>query len=99
MLGFAVMVVGIWANVEGKNYVEVTESTSHILEVSVLVIILGLFVLIVGIVGVVGGIFASTIFGRITLGLVSRVLLAYSLVITVSMFIPVCCHSYSPGHL
>jgi len=74
VLGFAVMVTGIWANLAGKNYVDVTDSTSHILELSVLVIILGLFVLIIGIVGTVGAIFASTIFGRITLGLVSCVL-------------------------
>lgn len=70
VIGFAVMVIGIWANVEGKNYVDVTDSSSHISELSVLVIILGLFVLIIGVVGTVGAIFASTIFGRITLGLV-----------------------------
>ncbi len=64
------MVVGIWANVAGKNYLDVTDS-SHIVELSVLTIILGIFVLIIGIVGTVGAIFASTIFGRITLGLVS----------------------------
>ncbi len=65
------MVVGIWANVAGKNYVDVTGSSSHIVELSVLTIILGIFVLIIGVVGTVGAIFASTIFGRITLGLVS----------------------------
>lgn len=65
------MIIGIWANVEGKNYVSITDNTASYTEVSVLCIVVGLFVLILGIIGVVGGIFASTIFGRITLGLVS----------------------------
>ena len=42
------------------------------LSVSVLLIILGVFIAIIGIVGTVGAIFASSVFGRILLGLVSE---------------------------
>ena len=65
------MIIGIWANVEGKNYIVITDNSSQFTEVSVLIIVLGLFVLLVGGVGVAGAIFASTMCGRITLGLVS----------------------------
>ncbi len=71
LLGLAVLIIGIWANVNGKDYVDITDNSSQFTQMSVLVIVLGLFVLIIGIVGVVGAIFASTIFGRIVLGLVS----------------------------
>ena len=73
LLGLAVMIIGIWANVNGNNYVDISDDTSQFTQVSVLIIVLGLFVLIIGAVGVVGGIFASTVFGRIVLGLVSSV--------------------------
>ncbi len=65
------MVIGIWANVNGNNYIVITDNHSQFTQVSVLVIVLGLFVMIVGGVGVAGGIFSSTVCGRITLGLVS----------------------------
>lgn len=68
------MIIGIWANVEGKNYVVITDNSSQFTEVSVLIIVLGLFVLLVGGVGVAGAIFASTMCGRITLGLVSIIM-------------------------
>ena len=71
LLGLAVMIIGIWANVNGKNYIDIADNTSQFTQVSVLMIVLGLFVLIIGAVGVVGGIFASTNFGRIILGVVS----------------------------
>ncbi len=71
LLGLIVMIIGIWANVNQKNYVDIVDNAAQFTEVSVLIIVVGLFVLIIGIVGVVGAIFASTIFGRITLGLVS----------------------------
>ena len=74
LLGLCVMIIGIWANVNGKNYVDITDNASQFTQVSVLVIVLGLFVLIIGAVGVVGAIFASTVFGRIVLGLVSELL-------------------------
>lgn len=65
------MVIGIWANVNGKNYIAITDNHTQFTQVSVLVIVVGLFVLIVGGIGAVGGLFASTVFGRIVLGLVS----------------------------
>ncbi len=65
------MILGIWAKVNGNNYVDITDSTSRFTQVSVLCIVVGLFVMIVGVVGTVGAIFSSTIFGRIILGLVS----------------------------
>ncbi len=65
------MILGIWAKVNGNNYVDITDSASQFTQVSVLCIVVGLFVMIVGVVGAVGAIFSSTIFGRITLGLVS----------------------------
>lgn len=68
------MIIGIWANVEGKNYIVITDNSSQFTEVSVLIIVLGLFVLLVGGVGVAGAIFASTMCGRITLGLYGVVL-------------------------
>lgn len=74
LLGLAVMIIGIWANVEGKNYIVITDNSSQFTEVSVLIIVLGLFVLLVGGVGVAGAIFASTMCGRITLGLYGVVL-------------------------
>lgn len=74
LLGLAVMIIGIWANVEGRNYIVITDNSSQFTEVSVLIIVLGLFVLLVGGVGVAGAIFASTMCGRITLGLYGVVL-------------------------
>ena len=65
------MIIGIWANVNGRNYITITDNHGQFTEVSILIIVVGLFVLIIGGVGVVGAIFASTIFGRIVLGLVS----------------------------
>ena len=73
-MGLCVMIIGIWANVNGNNYVDITDNASQFTQVSVLVIVAGLFVLIIGAVGVVGAIFASTVFGRIILGLVSELL-------------------------
>lgn len=66
------MSVGIWANVNGRNYVEIVDNASRFTEVSVLIIVVGLFVLLVGIVGTVGAIFAHYLVGRITLVLVRR---------------------------
>ena len=66
------MILGIWAKLNGKDYVDITEDTSSYTQFSVLCIVVGLFVLILGSVGTVGAIFASTIFGRITLVVVSE---------------------------
>ena len=59
--------------VNDKTYFEIVNNQS-IAQLSILLIIVGLFVMIVGAVGAIGAIFASTIFGRITLGLVSHLI-------------------------
>jgi len=71
ILGFIVFVIGVWANVNGKNYVDITDNNLLITPVSSLIIVVSLFVLIIGIVGTVGAIFATTTWGRITIGVVS----------------------------
>jgi len=73
LLGLATMAIGIWLKVNDKVYFQVA-SNETISQLSILLIIVGLFIMIVGAVGAVGAIFASTIFGRITLGLYSVVL-------------------------
>ncbi len=68
------MILGIWANVNGNNYVGITDSASHqFTQVSVLCIVVGSFVMILGVVGTVGAVGGTCHrkFGRITLGLVS----------------------------
>ena len=57
--------------VDNQVYFEITKNSS-VSQLSILLIIVGLFIMIVGGIGSVGAIFASTIFGRITLGLVSQ---------------------------
>ena len=56
--------------VDNQVYFEITNNSS-VSQLSILLIIVGLFIMIVGGIGSVGAIFASTLFGRITLGLVS----------------------------
>lgn len=73
LFGFATMVIGIWAKVDNQVYFEITNNSS-VAQLSILLIIVGLFIMIVGGTGSVGAIFASTVFGRITLGLYSVVL-------------------------
>lgn len=73
LLGFATMVIGIWARVDNQVYFEITNNSS-VSQLSILLIIVGLFIMIVGGIGAVGAIFASTVFGRITLGLYSVIL-------------------------
>ena len=58
---------------DSKTYFAITNSNAGITQLSVLLIIVGLFIMIVGAVGTVGAIFASTVLGRITLGLVSGI--------------------------
>ena len=65
------MSLGAWAKASGRHYFEIAGGDSQFTQVPVLLIILGIFVALVGIVGAVGALFASTIFGRIVLGLVS----------------------------
>lgn len=57
--------------VSDKTYFEITSSNSSVAQLSVMLIILGLFIMVVGGVGTAGAICATNIFGRITLGLVS----------------------------
>lgn len=57
--------------VDNQVYFEITNNSS-VSQLSILLIIVGLFIMIVGGIGAVGAIFASTVFGRITLGLVSQ---------------------------
>ena len=59
------------AQVTGRQYFDIVDNASEFTSVGVLLIVVGLFVMILGVIGVVGGIFATTVFGRITLGLVS----------------------------
>ena len=78
---------------DGQIYFEVTNS-SNVTQLSILLIIVGLFIMIVGAVGTVGAIFASNVFGRITLGLVSDVTEARCLNLTesdVSYLLMACC--------
>ena len=56
----------------GRQYFEIADNSSAFLSVSILLIIIGVFVAIIGIVGTVGAILASSVFGRILLGLVSE---------------------------
>ena len=70
--------------VDNQVYFEITNN-SNVAQLSILLIIVGLFIMIVGGIGAVGAIFASTVFGRITLGLVSRMaLLLLCLLVTLS---------------
>ena len=55
----------------GRQYFEILDNASEFTSVGVLLIVVGLFVMILGVIGVIGGIFATSVFGRITLGLVS----------------------------
>lgn len=74
ILGFATMVIGIYVKVSDKTYFEITSSNSSVAQLSIMLIILGLFIMVVGGVGTAGAIFATNIFGRITLGLYSIIL-------------------------
>ena len=71
LIGLSVMIIGIWASVDTDNHTSITEDDDNYTGVAVLLIVVGLFVLAVGIGGIVGAIFASTICGRIILGIVS----------------------------
>lgn len=73
LLGLATMAIGIWAKVNDRTYFQIANNQS-IAQLSILLIIVGVFIMIVGAVGAIGAIFGNTIFGRITLGLYSVVL-------------------------
>ena len=64
--------------VNDKTYLEVTNSGASVSEYSVLLIIVGLFIMIVGGIGTAGAIFANNVFGRITLVVVSDLHIMYS---------------------
>ena len=56
--------------VDNQDYFDIVKD-STVAQLSILLIIVGLFVMLVGIGGAVGALFASKIFGRIILGSVS----------------------------
>ena len=60
--------------VNDRTYFQISNNDS-IAQLSILLIIVGVFIMIVGAVGAIGAIFGNTIFGRITLGLVSSVVI------------------------
>ena len=57
---------------DSKQYFTITEDETEYTQVSVLLIVLGIFVLIIGVVGAVGALFASKVFGRIILVVVRQ---------------------------
>ena len=67
--------------VNDRTYFEIADGSEGIAQISILLIIVGIFIMIVGAVGAVGAIFASTIFGRITLGLVSCIAVIIAIII------------------
>ena len=56
---------------DSRQYFTITDDDTEYTPVSVLLIIVGIFVLMIGVVGVVGALFASKAFGRIILVIVS----------------------------
>ena len=60
-----------YTQVEGNSYFDVVAGQDVFSQTPVLLIVVGTFVLLLGIVGIVGSIFASTVAGRIILGLVN----------------------------
>ncbi len=67
-----VMIIGIWAKVNDKKYFEIADVKDEFNQITVLMIVVGVFILIVGAVGAVGALFGSYVFGRVVLVLVSR---------------------------
>ena len=61
----------MYVQVNDRTYFEIADGSEGIAQISILLIIVGVFIVIVGVVGAVGAIFTNTIFGRITLRLVS----------------------------
>ena len=60
----------IICQVNGRQYFEIADGSTQFSNVTVLLIVIGVFILIIGAIGTVGAICASRVFGRITLGLV-----------------------------
>ena len=56
---------------DSRKYITIADESSEYTGVAVLLIVVGIFVLIIGIVGAVGALFASKVFGRIILIVVS----------------------------
>lgn len=67
LLGLSVMIVGAWAEAQGREYFTITDDESDYTNVAILLIVVGIFVFIIGVVGAVGALFASKVFGRIIL--------------------------------
>ncbi len=72
VLGLVVMIIGTWAKVNDKKYFDIADDQQkEFKEVTVLMIVVGVFIFIVGAVGTVGALFAGFVFGRVVLVLVS----------------------------
>ena len=63
--------------VNDSEYLKVTNNGGGVSELSVLLIIVGLFIMILGGVGTAGAILANNLYGRITLIVVSDKMLCY----------------------
>ncbi len=63
--------------VTGRAYFDLLSNGGDYSPVGILLIVVGVFIAVIGIIGVIGAIFASTLFGRITLGLVSYLTKAF----------------------
>lgn len=62
----------LFFQVSGRAYFDILANGAEYSPVGILLIVVGLFITIIGVIGVIGSIFASTVFGRITLGLVRQ---------------------------
>lgn len=67
LLGLCVMIVGAWAKADGRKYFTITNDHSVYTQVTVLLIVVGMFVLVIGVGGAIGALFASKVIGRIIL--------------------------------
>ncbi|XP_064385010.1 tetraspanin-7-like [Halichondria panicea] len=74
LLGLAVLILGIWAQVSGRDYFDFLSLGADYSPVGILLIVVGVFIVVIGIIGIIGAIFAGTLFGRITLGLYAVIL-------------------------
>ena len=56
---------------DSRQYFTIADDNTEYTQVSILLIVVGIFVLLIGVVGAVGALFASKVFGRIILVIVS----------------------------
>ncbi len=67
--------------VSGRAYFDLLSNGADYSPVGILLIVVGLFIAVIGIIGVIGAIFAGTLFGRITLGLVSYLITSIIIIV------------------